>query len=161
MNLIEQWKVRSKEETVQNNKFLSRLAKVKNKKLNALADTLHIEVFDNLNCLDCANCCKSIPPIINELDVKRAAKFMGIKPSEFKEKYIRVDEDQDMVMNESPCPFLENDNKCFIYEGRPKACREYPHTDNYEFLKNIKLHRINMEYCPAVFHILQRFQKHQ
>ena len=159
MNLIEIWRNRSKDDSIANKKFLTKLAKSKNKSLNALADDLHEEVFAEIDCLDCANCCTSIPPIINETDVKRAAKFLGIKPADFKDQYVRIDEDQDMVMKTSPCPFLEDDNKCFIYEGRPRACREYPHTDNHEFLKHLKLHLPNASYCPAVYHILERMRE--
>ncbi len=158
MDLIEIWKNRTKEDYTANKKFVAKLAKSKDKKLNALANDLHEEVFEEIDCLDCANCCKIIPPILNETDVKRAAKFLGLKPTVFKERYVRIDEDQDMVINNSPCPFLESDNKCEIYEARPKACREYPHTDNYEFLKHARLHLPNSEHCPAVFHILKRMK---
>lgn len=161
MNLIESWKDRSKDDSIANKKFLAKLAKSKDKKLNALADDLHEEVFEEIDCLDCGNCCKSIPPIVNEMDVKRAAKFLGMKPTDFKEQYVRIDDDQDMVIGSSPCPFLESDNKCFIYDGRPRACQEYPHTDNYEFLKHTRIHLPNSEYCPAVFHILERMRKVQ
>ncbi len=34
-----------------------------------------------------------------------------------------------MCCSPSPCPFLGDDNYCSVYEARPKACREYPHTD--------------------------------
>jgi len=159
MDLIESWKNGTRDDAAANKKFLAKIAKSKDKKLNSLADDLHEEVFEEIDCLDCANCCTSIPPIINETDVKRAAKFLGMKPSEFKDQYVRVDEDLDMVMKTSPCPFLESDNKCFIYEGRPRACREYPHTDNHEFLKHLKLHKPNAKYCPAVFHILKRMRE--
>ena len=160
MNWIEIWKHRTKEDKAAIKRLLTKIGKSKSKKINHLADEIHEEVFREINCLDCANCCKSIPPILNEMDAKRAAKFLGMKPSDFKSQFVRIDEDMDMVINKSPCPFLENDNKCSIYDGRPRACREYPHTDNYEFQKNIKLHLKNSEYCPAVYHILDRMQMH-
>jgi Fe-S-cluster containining protein len=158
MDLINTWKARRDEAKSTHKKFLTSLKKNKNKSLNAIADELHEQLFQEIDCLDCANCCISIPPIVNETDVKRAAKFLGMKAADFKAQYVRIDEDQDMVMKSSPCPFLEADNKCFIYEARPKACREYPHTNNHEFLKHLKLHAINSYYCPAVFHILERMK---
>jgi len=159
MDLIEIWKRRKSEAPASFRKYLNRLQKSKDKKINELANDMHDRVFRELDCLDCANCCSSIPPMLNEMDVKRAAKYLGIRPSEFKEQYLRIDEDLDMVMKSSPCPFLESDNKCLIYDGRPKACREYPHINNHEFLKNIRLHQPNSAVCPAVFHILERMQK--
>jgi uncharacterized protein len=154
-SLISDWLLRKYETAPEHKKLIRRLSKQKDKIVSAEAEKLHNKIFKELDCLDCANCCKSIPPIINETDIKRAAKALSMKPGQFKDKYVKLDEDQDMVINHSPCPFLDTDNTCFIYEARPKACREYPHTDNLEFMKHKKLHAINAQYCPAVFHILE------
>jgi len=156
---IEQWKKQRNEKAFSHRKLCEKLKKTKGKKLNDIADQLHLKVFEQVDCLDCANCCKSIPPILNETDIRRIAKHIGIKTTDFKNIYIKVDEDADMVFNNSPCSFLEPDNKCTIYENRPKACREYPHTGNFDFIKNLKLHPINSKYCPAVFHILEEFMQ--
>jgi uncharacterized protein len=152
---IDQWKIKKAIIVNSHKKLVKKLIKINGKKLNQLADIIHENVFDQIDCLDCANCCKSIPPIINETDIRRISKYLGLKVTDFKEQYAKYDEDMDMVMNALPCPFLQNDNKCEIYEYRPKACREYPHTGDFEFVKNLKLHAINSEYCPAVFHILE------
>lgn len=157
MEQINYWKKHRDALQKKHKKYLKSLRKSKDKSLNAKADELHEQVFKEIDCLDCANCCKSIPPMINEADVRRASRFLKMKPADFKEVYLRIDEDDDLVMKESPCPFLMDDNKCMIYEARPKACREYPHTNNHEFLKNLKLHTENTYYCPAVFHIIERF----
>ncbi len=154
-NPIEEWRRRRTEVKVQNKKLIKRLSKLNDKKLNSITEGLHDKVFEKVDCLDCANCCKSIPPIINETDARRMAKHLGMKVTAFKDQYVKIDEDMDMVMNQSPCPFLQEDNKCLIYEYRPKACREYPHTEDFEFTSNLKLHAINARYCPAVFHILE------
>lgn len=137
-------------------KSLKKLKRINDKKLNELANNIHELVFSEIDCLDCANCCKSIPPILNETDIRRIAKYLGLKVTDFKGLYVKYDDDSDMVFNSSPCKFLQTDNKCEIYDYRPKACREYPHTDNYEFAKNIKLHAVNSTYCPAVFNILDK-----
>ena len=155
---IEEWLNRRDKVKVENKKLIKKLKKIKIKKLNEATEGLHDKVFEKIDCLDCANCCKSIPPIINETDSRRIAKHLGMKVTQFKNKYVKFDEDMDMVMNQSPCPFLQADNKCLIYEYRPKACREYPHTEDYEFTKQLKLHAINAHYCPAVFHILEELK---
>jgi uncharacterized protein len=152
---IEQWKNKKTEKAESHKKLINKLKKANDKKLNQLADQIHEAVFSQIDCLDCANCCKSIPPIINETDIRRISKHLGLKATDFKDKYVKYDDDMDLVMNCSPCPFLQSDNKCQIYEYRPKACSEYPHTGNFEFAKNIRLHAINSKYCPAVFHILE------
>ncbi len=154
--MIEDWKNNRKMAKKAHQKLVQRLKKRKGKKLDEQAEAVHEAVFSELNCLDCANCCKSIPPILNRTDIKRIAKHLGMKISAFETVYVRQDEDGDTVMNSSPCPFLETDNSCNIYDYRPKACRQYPHTDELSFSQNIRLHATNAQYCPAVFHILER-----
>jgi len=149
------WTQRKDQVKARNKKLINRISKLNSKKMNALAEEIHVNVFDRIDCLECANCCTSIPPMVNETDVRRISKYLGLKTSKFKEQYLRIDEDQDMVMNQSPCHFLGDGNMCDIYDVRPKACRQYPHTDNYEFTKHLKLHLTNTRYCPAVFHILE------
>lgn len=143
----------------QNKKFLQAVMRLNEKKINQKAEEIHDLVFSKVDCLQCANCCKSIPPILNETDANRISRQLRMKTSVFKEKYTRIDEDGDMVINQSPCPFLGGDNFCSVYEVRPKACREYPHTNNFEFRKNIRLHAINANYCPGVYHILEELKK--
>lgn len=156
--LIEEWKKRKNGVRDQHRKLLTKLSKSNKNTLNELADKIHDSVFEKISCLDCANCCKSIPPLINETDIRRISKFLGQKTSQFMSENITVDEDGDMVFNQSPCRFLAADNKCEIYEVRPRACRQYPHTNNFEFSKHMKIHLPNAEYCPAVFHILERLK---
>ena len=159
MNPIQDWKNQKKDNYQTNKKFLLKLKKQKNtKKLNQLADKTHDEVFKKVDCLDCANCCTSIPPIVNKTDTNRIAKHLGMKVADFQKEYLVQDEDGDTVMNISPCRFLEADHACSIYEVRPKACRAYPHTDQMEFSKNINLHIQNLNYCPAVFHIVEQLR---
>jgi len=154
--MIDDWKNNKKAAAKSQQKLVQRLKKRKGKKLDQQAEKIHKAVFSKINCLDCANCCTSIPPMVSRSDIKRISKYLGLKPSEFEANYLRQDEDGDTVMNASPCPFLETDNTCTIYEHRPKACRQYPHTDHFEFSQNLRLHAVNAQYCPAVFHILQR-----
>jgi len=156
---IDEWKLKKAGMADIHKKLINRLKKGSDSRLNQLANEIHENVFKQINCLDCANCCKSIPPMINETDIRRIAKHLGMKTGDFKERYVTIDEDKDLVMNSSPCPFLQTDNKCEIYEYRPKACREYPHTSDFEFAKNLRLHQINSIYCPAVFHILEEIGK--
>lgn len=140
-------------------KFLTELdkkvSKLKKSDLPS-AQQIHEEVFDEMDCLMCANCCKSIPPILSQRDVKRISKSLGNSPAEFRKKYLIVDEDGDTVINTSPCPFLKSGNKCRIYEVRPAACRAYPHSGEQLFLKNLSHHKRNMKYCPGLMEIMRR-----
>ncbi|MBN2746575.1 MAG: YkgJ family cysteine cluster protein, partial [Bacteroidales bacterium] len=71
---------------------------------------------------------------------------------------LRIDEDGDYVFKTMPCPFLAPDNYCLIYDFRPKACREYPHTDRTKFLQIANLTITNSATCPAVYEILERLR---
>lgn len=154
-SLFDKWESQKKGLQKQYSNFLKRNSKKNLKKLSALAHEKHQKVFQEVDCLDCANCCTSIPPIVTKSDVARIAKYLGISKLEFENTYLTYDEDGDAVFRFTPCVFLMEDNKCSIYEYRPKACREYPHTDGFEFVENLKLHKSNILYCPATFHIVQ------
>jgi len=143
----------------ENKIFFARLKKKKPKNLDKIVQKLHDEVFQEIDCLDCANCCKSISPTLYDKDINRLAKHLKIKPSQFVEKYLYLDEEGDYVFKETPCPFLLNDNYCMVYESRPKACREYPHTDRPRFYQILDLTLKNAEVCPAVFELIERLKK--
>lgn len=140
-------------------KWLPKLKQHKGKHLDRWADELDQAVFKKIDCLDCANCCTSIPPMVSTQDTERLAKHLNLSTKAFFNQYLIKDEDGDVVMNQSPCPFLQSDNKCAVYDVRPKACRQYPHTGTQDFSKNLALHFQNSAYCPAVFHILEQMEK--
>ncbi|TKG91191.1 YkgJ family cysteine cluster protein [Puteibacter caeruleilacunae] len=137
----------------------TKLKKKKPKDLDKVVHDLHFEAFDNFDCLDCANCCKCVGPLIIDKDIERMAKHLKMKPADFMEQYIKVDEDGDYVFKESPCPFLMHDNYCIIYESRPRACREYPHTDRKRFYQILNLTEKNRETCPIVYEITEEIKK--
>lgn len=117
---------------------------------------IHEEVSERIDCLSCANCCRSLGPAISDKDIDRMAKALRMKPSEVVTAYLRIDEDGDYVFKSMPCPFLMPDNYCSIYEHRPKACREYPHTDRKKFEQIYKLTVKNTETCPIAYEVLSR-----
>lgn len=153
--LIQEWQGKKGHPNFSTKAFQSLNAK-KAKKNNLRATEIHYEVFEELDCLDCAHCCKSIPPIVNAKDISRISSALNISERDFMTLYTVKDEDGDRVMNASPCPFLEEDNACSIYENRPQACRKYPHTGEMEFAQHLTLHKKNIVWCPAVFHIIKR-----
>jgi len=142
-----------------NRKFLNSLKKKDSRKVDDAFHAMHAEVFQEVDCLQCANCCKTTSPIFYQADIERAAKFLRIKPGDFAEKYLRVDEDHDYVLKSAPCPFLGSENYCTIYESRPKACREYPHTNRKKMIQIMDLTYKNTLVCPAVLEMVARLQK--
>jgi Fe-S-cluster containining protein len=142
-----------------NKELFRRLKKQLPKDLDEKMLGLHEEVFSYTDCLECANCCKSISPVITDKDIQRIASHLKMRPSEYNSRYLNVDEDGDYVFKETPCLFLMPDNYCKIYSVRPKACKEYPHTDRRRFHQIFDLTIKNSYVCPAVLDILEMLRK--
>jgi len=140
-------------------KFLAGLKKKPPRNLDYLAQEIHDEVFQKVDCLQCANCCKTTGPLFTEKDIERISKHFRMKPAEFEAKFLKTDEDQDKVLQNLPCWFLNEDNTCSIYEIRPKACREFPHTDRKKIYQINHLTVKNTVICPAAFEFVERMQE--
>jgi uncharacterized protein len=156
---LQQFKVQSKNKELENRKFLSNLKKKDSRKVDDKFHAVHHQVFEETDCLACANCCKTTSPIFYQNDIERAARAVRMKPGDFVTTYLRVDEENDFVLKSSPCPFLDSENYCSIYEDRPKACREYPHTDRKKMVQITDLTFKNTTVCPAVFEMVERLKK--
>jgi Fe-S-cluster containining protein len=97
---------------------------------------------------------------MHDKDVERLAKHLKLKPSEVVEQYMELDKDGEYVFRSAPCPFLGVDNYCSVYESRPLACREYPHTNRKRFYQILNLSVKNTEVCPAVVRVFENLEKH-
>ena len=150
-----QWKLKRKE----NKQFFKCLKNTKPKVLDSYIHALHQEVFEQTDCLECASCCKTTGPLFTDKDIARISKHLRIKPSELTKRYLKVDEEADYVLKSVPCAFLAEDNYCSIYKYRPKACREFPHTDRIKQYQLLNLTQKNVEVCPAVFNIVEKLKK--
>lgn len=136
-----------------NKKFFNALKKKTPKQLDSLFHIEHAEVFSRTDCLTCANCCKTTSPIFYQRDIERAAKALDLKPGVFIQTYLYMDEEGDFVLKTAPCPFLDPNNYCSIYNDRPTACREYPHTDRKNMRQILDITYRNTLVCPAVLEI--------
>lgn len=127
-------------------------------RVEALKD-IHAQVFSEVDCMKCANCCRTTPAIVTKKDAKRIAPILNMPPKTFLRKYTIEDISGDIVMNTVPCPFLQGDNACKIYDVRPDACRQYPHTDEDAYFQRAKLNAENTIVCPAAYHIAKKIKK--
>jgi uncharacterized protein len=152
-------KKKAKEQFPNNKKTLNRLKQSKPRNLDDAFHAVHEEVFGETDCLKCANCCKTTSPIFYHQDIERVSRQLRMKVPVFIETYLNVDEDGDYVLKSSPCPFLDGENYCLVYQNRPTACREYPHTNRKRMYQIMDLTLKNTEVCPAVFKIVERIQK--
>lgn len=124
-------------------------------KINEAAEV----IWKKSDCLSCANCCKNISPIIEFEDIHRIAPYLNLSAGDFIKNHLEMDEDGDFVFQTKPCPMLGKDNKCSIYEVRPKACAEYPHLNQINSKKMIKLAFENMKYCGVVYDTIKSVSK--
>lgn len=150
----------AKAKQAENKKFFAKIKKKPPKDLDVVMQDLHDAVFEKTDCLSCANCCKTTGPLFTDKDIERIAKHFKLKPQQFTDTYLKIDEDGDFVLQSVPCVFLGADNYCSIYEVRPKACREYPHTDRKKFHQITNLTLKNTAICPAAFQIVEAMKKH-
>ena len=142
----------------ENKSFFKQLKRVKPKVLDQKMHQVHQEVFACTDCLKCANCCTTTGPLFTDKDIGRIAKHLKLKPSELTQMYLRIDEDNDYILQQVPCAFLGEDNRCSIYDVRPKACREFPHTNRKKQHQILNLTQKNVTVCPAVYQMVERLK---
>jgi Fe-S-cluster containining protein len=152
-------KEKAQAEKKANKKYFRKLKNKKPRELDQTVAGIHEEVFEEVDCLQCANCCKTTSPIFRDIDIDRIAQHLGMRPADFVDQHLHLDEDGDYVLNVAPCPFLDEENYCQIYEVRPRACREYPHTDRKNFHQILDLTLKNTSICPATLEIVKRLRK--
>jgi Fe-S-cluster containining protein len=155
VNLLAKGKSQKKE----NKKLANRLQKQKPRDLDSRVHQFHDEAFNEIDCLKCANCCRTTSPGMHDRDVERLASHLNKKPAEVIEQYMHLDSDGEYVFKSAPCPFLGDDNYCSVYESRPLACREYPHTNRKRFYQVLNLSVKNTEICPAVVVIMAKLRE--
>ena len=149
----------AQEKQKESKQFFKLLKRRTPKNLDYLVSDLHDKEFEKTDCLTCANCCKTTSPIFTHTDITRIAKHLKMKEMQFIDKYLENDEDEFMVLKEVPCAFLDTDNSCFIYDVRPKACKEYPHTNRKKFIQLAELTVKNTEICPAAYNIVEALKE--
>ena len=136
----------------------NKLLRMKYGEADRLVHELHHNEFAEADCLKCANCCRTLGPRLTHADIKRISDYLKTGTSEIFDEYVSVDEDKDYVFN-MPCPFLGNDNHCVIYRARPRACRNYPHTDQKSISKILIICIKNTAVCPVVYNIFEKLSR--
>jgi Fe-S-cluster containining protein len=141
-------------------KYFTNLKKRTPKNLDYIMQELHDKEFEKTDCLTCGNCCKTSSPIFIDKDIQRISKHLKMKAVDFVDQYLQRDDDDFMVLKSAPCTFFdETDNTCFIYDVRPKACSEYPHTNRVKFIQITDLTIANTAICPAAYNIVEALKK--
>src|SRR5206468_746907 len=103
------------------------------KATDAIVQETTDEVWSQIDCMKCANCCRTLQVVIDRADIQRLAARLEMKPAEFTRRFVKAEEDRTQIIAQSPCPFLGEDNRCTVYEDRPKACRDFPYLHEKHF----------------------------
>jgi Fe-S-cluster containining protein len=140
-------------------KYLGKIEKNPPKNINSIVGKVDAEVWKEIDCLTCANCCKKMTPTFTVNDIKKIATHFEMTPKEFKEKWLHQDKKNGDWMNVSqPCQFLNmQTNMCSIYEVRPADCSGFPHLNKKKVTDYIHVHQQNIEYCPATFKMVEKW----
>ena len=141
--------------------FLTRLETVKPKGLDKIALEADKEVWQETDCLACANCCKTMTPTFTKADIKRISAHFNQTPQEFTDKWLYKQRGTgDMMNKKQPCQFLDlKTNKCNIYEIRPEDCAGFPHHTKKHFTEWVHVYKQNVEYCPATFKLVEKMME--
>ena len=140
--------------------FLTRLKTKTPKGLDTIAATIDKEVWKEVDCLACANCCRTMTPTFTEEDIKRIAGHFKQTPDQFKKKWLYKDKAGDWMNKQTPCQFLDlKTNYCSIYSIRPADCAGFPHLTKKKMVDYMHVHHQNIEYCPATYTMVTKMQE--
>ncbi|MHA4810700.1 YkgJ family cysteine cluster protein [Flavitalea flava] len=153
--------LRSFRQLVRHNKkrirsFLTRLEKKTPRGLDKIVVEADKASWAKTDCLDCANCCKTMSPTYTQKDLKRISAHFGMSVNAFKEKWLYKDKSGDWMNVKQPCQFLDlNTNMCNIYAIRPRDCAGFPHHTKKKMVEYVHMYKQNIEYCPASYRLVE------
>ncbi len=124
-----------------------------NEELDSVVREVTDDVWEQIDCTKCANCCKSLQIEVNKEDIRRLAAKFSMTPQQFTRKYVLTGTDNSKYFAAMPCPFLGSDNRCTVYDVRPAACRDYPFLNKYGFRTRTFMMIESTAVCPIVFNV--------
>jgi Fe-S-cluster containining protein len=141
-------------------RFLSKLERNTPKGIRSFTTKLENELWKEVDCLSCANCCKTMTPTYTPADMKRIAGHFGQTVSAFKKKWLHKERGSGDWINKSlPCQFLNlKNNKCSIYDIRPADCSGFPHLRK-KMSDYLHVHKQNLEFCPATYKMVEKMME--
>jgi len=142
-------------------RFLTILEKNAPRKLNIATAAADKAVWQEIDCLSCANCCKTMSPTYTPADIKRISAHLNMTPQQFRDKWLYFEKSEGDWMNKSqPCQFLDlSTNKCSIYEVRPGDCAGFPHHTKRRMVDYMHVYKQNVEYCPATYKMVEKMME--
>ena len=119
------------------------------------------EIQDQIDCRQCANCCRVGTTGISDRDVQKLAKFLRISPADFIRNYTEQSEEESRILkrNADGCVFLSG-NDCTVYEARPDICVRFPHLVRGEGSIAFRMWAFidRASFCPITYNVLEAFK---
>ena len=116
------------------------------------------QVEEEIDCLECANCCRVATAKVTDRDVEKLAKHFSMTPGKFKAQYTEPNEEEGRILKrtESGCVFLDG-NYCTVYESRPQSCDLFPHMAKGPGSLVSRMWEMpdRASYCPIVYNTLE------
>jgi len=142
-------------------RFITRLKRNAPRGLQSFATQASNSAWDGIDCLSCANCCKTMTPTYKNSDIKRIASYLKISTEEMKKKWLKRDRGTVKWLNKTtPCQFLDlKTNMCNVYEVRPTDCAGFPHLTKKRIIEYIDMHKENLDQCPATFKMVEKMNE--
>lgn len=119
------------------------------------------EIQDQIDCTQCANCCRVATTTVTDRDVEKLAKFLRIPRAKVIEQYTEMSPDEGRILRRSDgaCIFLEG-NLCSVYEARPHTCEYYPHLVRGNGSIAFRMWQFvdRACYCPIVYNAMEAYK---
>lgn len=157
--LIQRYSRHNEAEDIRFRTYLKVGLNLSNAELDAVVHETTDEVWKQIDCTACANCCRTLQIVVDDKDIRRLAAHFGTTVRQFSREYIRVAEDKTKHFVSPPCPFLRADNLCTVYEDRPQACHDFPFLHRKDFRSRSLTMLDNTATCPIVFNVWQRLKQ--
>jgi Fe-S-cluster containining protein len=127
--------------------------------IDAIVHRQYKEVSEQIECRECANCCKVFHPLLKVEDIDRLARRLRIPKRDFITQYlVEYENGKGCFFKLTPCPFLV-DNACTVYPDRPDVCRSYPNLYRERFVFRLNDAFSNCSVCPIVYNVYERVKR--
>jgi uncharacterized protein len=99
---------------------------------------------------------------VQERDVEKLARFLGLRPVQFIRDYCHETEDEGLILNrteEQGCVFLAG-TECTVYKARPSTCESFPNLVRGSGSLTSRMWQFidRACYCPIVYNTLEAWK---
>lgn len=99
---------------------------------------------DTSPCEMCGKCCHQPFITVRDEEVESVAQVAGTDAVSFMFQYLTRDNEEGkwLFRHTNPCAFIDDDNRCRIWKGRPEICNEFPYMVSM-FMSRVYLSIVN------------------